>query len=188
MSVETRIEKRGKAYYKVTKYYTSHTGVVNIKVREGQDLEEGDVLYTLTRLGLIKKRLCGVPGGTVKYLNTDIEKRFCEYFTHVIDIEYKLSAEEAQALEEEEHYTFVTAPQGAQYYVTPNPGMPPVVSVGDIIVKGNVIAIAMVMKKRREILYQGERGRLAKIYFMNGQQVGEGEKLFGIVLKPIKEE
>ena len=39
--------------------------------------------------------------------------------------------------------------------------------------KGYVIAIAMVMKKRRDIVYEGERGRLARIYFINCQQVGE---------------
>ena len=63
--------------------------------------------------------------------------------------------------------------------------MPPLVSVGDIVEKGHVLAIAMVMKKRREIVHEGERGRVARIYFLNGQQVREGEKLFGIVPKPI---
>jgi hypothetical protein len=48
-----------------------------------------------------------------------------------------------------------------------------------------VLAIAMVMKKRREIVYEGKRGRVARIYFLNGQQVMEGDKLFGIVPKPI---
>jgi biotin carboxyl carrier protein len=52
--------------------------------------------------------------------------------------------------------------------------------------KGYVLAIAMVMKKRREIIYEGERGRVAKIYFLNGQQCREGAKLFGIVPRPFK--
>ena len=39
--------------------------------------------------------------------------------------------------------------------------------------KGYVIAIAMIMKKRCGIVYEGERGRVASIYFLNGQQVRE---------------
>ena len=44
----------------------------------------------------------------------------------------------------------------------------------------------MVMKKRREVIYEGERGRVAKIFFMNGQQCRTGDRLIGIVLKPLK--
>ena len=122
----------------------------------------------------------------MKNANRNIDNSFCGYYTHILDLEHKLTPEEAQLHEEEAYYTFIYAPQGAQYYTTPNPGLPPLINVGDIIEKGQVIAIAMVMKKRREILYEGERGRVAKIYFLNGQQVSEKEKLFGIVLKPFR--
>jgi biotin carboxyl carrier protein len=111
---------------------------------------------------------------------------FCGYYTHVLDVEHQLSPEEAQVLEEEKYLQFVTAPQGAQYFVTSNPGMPPFVSIGDYVEKGKVVAIAMVMKKRREIVYEGERGRVARIYFMNGQQCHAGDRLIGIVPKPIR--
>jgi biotin carboxyl carrier protein len=186
MAIETAIEKRNDEYFRITKYYTSHTGMVSVKVQEDQRVEEGDVLYTITRLGLIKRRTCDIMDCVVKNVNKDIDSSFCGYYTHVLDLEHKLTPEEAQIYEEEGYYTFVYAPQSAQYYTTPNPGMPPLVGIGDIIDKNHVIVIAMVMKKRREILYEGERGRVAKIYFLNGQQVAEGEKLFGIVLKPIR--
>jgi biotin carboxyl carrier protein len=185
MITESRIEKRDDEYFRVTSYFTSHTGTVSLKVEEGQRVEEGDVLYTITRLDLIKKRICEITEGTVRNVNMEIDNRFCGYFVHVMDLEHRLTPEEAQIHEEEAYYTFVYAPQGAQYYTTPNPGMPPLIGVGDIIDSGHVIAIAMVMKKRREITYEGKRGRVAKIYFLNGQQVAEKEKLFGIVLKPI---
>jgi len=188
MSIEHRIEEREDGYYKVTSYFTEHTGQISIKVQEGQEVEEGDVLYTNTRLGLIKKRLCEVSSAVVKNVNWDIHEKFCGYYTHVLDLEHKLTPEEAQAYEEERDYIIVYAPQGAQYYITPNPGMPPIVNYGDIVEKGSVLAIAMVMKKRKEIIYEGERGKIAKIYFMNGQQVKEGEKLFGILPRPIKKE
>jgi len=185
MSVENKIEKRKDGYYQVTSYYTNHTGVVSIKVEEKKEVEEGDVVYTITRLELIKRRIA-ITSGIVKNINKDIVNKFSGYYTHVLDIEHKLSAEETQALEEERDYIFIKAPQGAQYFITKNPGLPPIVSVGDIIDNGTIIAIAMVMKKRREIIYGGERSKIAKIYFMNGQQCHQGDKLFGIIPKPIK--
>jgi len=185
MEIKVSVEKREDTYYKVTKYYTSHTGVVNVKVKEDQEVEEGDLLYTITRLGLIKKRVADIYG-IVKNISSKIEDTFCGYYTHVLDVEHQLTPEEVQVMEEERDYTFILSPQGAQYYLTPNPGMPALVSVGDIVRRGSVLAIAMVMKKRREIIYEGERGKIAKIYFMNGQQCHEGDKLFGIIPRPIK--
>jgi biotin carboxyl carrier protein len=150
-------------------------------------VEEGDTLYTLTRLDLIKRRLADI-NGTVCNINHQVENSFCGYREHVLDVKHELTPEEVQELEEEREYKFVLAPQGAQYYITSNPGIPPLVSVGEIVQKGKVLAIAMVMKKRREIIYDGERGRVAKVYFMNGQQCHQGEKLFGILPRPIKKE
>ncbi len=185
MAIAHKIDKRDDGYYRVTRYYTSHTGVVSIKVKEGQEIEEGDLLYTITRLGLIKRRLSEI-NGVVSKINNGIEDSFCGYYTHVLDAEHKLTPDEVQVLEEERDYIFVLAPQGAQYYLTSNPGMPPLVCVGDIVQKGSVIAIAMVMKKRREVIYEGERGKIAKIYFINGQQCHEGEKLLGILPRPFR--
>ena len=185
MSVKSEIIKKDDGHYRLIKYHTRHTGIVTIKLTEGQELEEGDLLYTITRLDLIKKILCDYKDGVVTRINRPIDNSFCGFYTFVLEIEIKLTPAEEQTLEEETHYAFVASPQGAKYFVTPKPGLPPLVSVGDIIEKGHILAIAMVMKKRREIVYEGERGRVARIYFLNGQQVKEGEKLFGIVPKPI---
>jgi len=185
MAIETLIEKRDDGYFRVKRHYSSHTGMVSIKIGDGAEVEEGDLLYTITRLGLIKKRLACITG-TVRNINTSVDNVFCGYYTHVLDVEHMLNDEEVQILEEERDYIFVEAPQGAQYYTTSNPGMPPIVNVGDRVDSGSVLAVAMVMKKRREIIYQGPRGRVAKIYFMNGQQVKAGQKLFGILPKPVK--
>lgn len=185
MAIESNIVQRDDEYFSVTQHFTSHTGVVSIKVSEEQEIEKGDLLYTITRLGLIKKRLSG-HGGIVKNINGNLDNTYCGYYAHVLDVEYQLSPEEAQAVEEEQHYRFIRAPQGAQYFTTSNPGVPPVISVGDYVVKGQVVAIAMVMKKRREIIYEGERARVAKIFFMNGQQCRAGDRLIGIVPKPLK--
>jgi len=184
MATESTIKKKKNGYFRITQYFTSHTGIVSIKVEENQEIEEGDLLYTITRLGLIKKRLAE-EDGIVKDINMSIDGKFCGYHTEVLKLEHKLSPEEVQNLEEERDYNFVFAPQGAQYYITSNPGLPPLVNVGDIVKKGDVIAIAMVMKKRREIIYEGERGKIAKIYFINGQQCKEGDKLFGILPRPL---
>jgi biotin carboxyl carrier protein len=187
MEIVKEAEKRKDGYFRVTEYYTTHTGVVSIKVAVGQKVEEGDVLYTITRLGLIKKRTAN-SDGIIESVSSDIEGKFCEYHAHVLDLVYKLSEEEVQNLEEERDYSFVRAPQGAQYYLTPNPGMSPFVTVGEIVETGKVLAVAMVMKKRREIVYEGERAKVARVYFMNGQQCGEGEKLFGLVPRSLKKQ
>jgi biotin carboxyl carrier protein len=185
MAVERSIVERDEEYFELTRYFTSHTGEVSIKVTEGQEVEEGDLLYSMTRLGLIKPRRSNA-AGVVANINGELEGTFSGYRMHVLDVERPLSPEEAQALEEEKHYKFIRAPQGAQYYVTPNPLLPPIVSVGDYVEKGQVVAIAMVMKKRREVVYEGERGRVARIYFMNGEQCHGGDRLIGIVPKPIR--
>jgi biotin carboxyl carrier protein len=185
MAVERSIIERDEDYFEVTGFFTSHTGVVSIKVSEGQEVEAGDLLYSITRLGLIKPRRSNTIGVAMN-VNGKLEGDFSGYGVHVLDVERRLSPEEAQAVEEERHYKFIRAPQGAQYYVTPNPLLPPVVSIGDYVEKGRVVAIAMVMKKRREIIYDGERGRVARIYFMNGQQCHVGDKLIGIVPKPLR--
>ena len=182
MEIEREVKKRKDGYYRVTEYYTNHTGVVSVKVTEGDRIEEDDTLYTISRLGLLTKRPSGTPG-VVEKVNGDVEGTFCGYNVHVLDLAYRLSADEVQNLQDERSFEFLRAPQGAQYYLTPNPGMPPLVSVGDNVEPGTVMAIAMVMKKRREIVYEGERGRIARVYFMNGQQCGEGEKLFGIITR-----
>jgi predicted deacylase len=187
MEILKEVEKRKGGYFRVTEYYTSHTGEVSLKVKVKQEVEEGDLLFTIARLGLLKKRTSKT-GGVIENINSGIDGRFCGFNTHVLDLRYKLTPEEVQNLEDEHDYIFVRAPQGAQYYLTSNPAMAPLVSVGDVVSKGSVLAIAMVMKKRREIVYEGERGKVAKIYFMNGQQCQEGEKLVGIVPKPIKEQ
>jgi biotin carboxyl carrier protein len=184
MAIESEIRKKQDKTFQATRYFTSHTGVISIQVEEGSSIEEGDLLYTITRLGLIKKRLATV-SGIVRNINRSIENMFCGYYVHVLDVEHELTPEELQSIEEEREYQFVRAPQSAQYYITSNLGMPPLVSVGDIIRQGTVLAVAMVMKKRREIIYKGSRGKIAKIYFMNGQQCREGEKLFGVILRPI---
>ena len=186
MEIDRDVEKRKDGYYRVTEYYTTHTGDVSVKVADGDRLEEGDTLYTISRLGLLKKRTSKTPG-VVEKVSGDIEGTFCGYHTHVLDLAYLLSPDEVQNLQDERSFDFVRAPQGAQYYLTPNPGMPSLVSVGDTVEPGTVMAIAMVMKKRREIVYNGERGRIAKVYFMNGQQCHEGDRLFGIITrKPAK--
>jgi len=41
----------------------------------------------------------------------------------------------------------VYAPQGAQYFITPNPGISPLVNFGDVVEKGSVLAVAMVRKE-----------------------------------------
>jgi biotin carboxyl carrier protein len=183
MAVESKIEKRSDGYYMINCYYTNHTGVVSIKVKEGAKVEEEDVLYTITRLGLIKN-IKSTTYGIIKEINLEINNRFCGYHSRIIVLERKLTPEETQSYEEEREYGFVYAPQGGNYFINRSPGLPPFINIGDIVDKGSLVAICMVMKKRKEIIYEGERGKIAKIYFQNGQQCNEGDKLFGILLRP----
>lgn len=62
MTIESLVDKREDGYYMINKYYTSHTGMISIKVEEGKSIKEGDVLYTITRLNLIKKKVSETAG------------------------------------------------------------------------------------------------------------------------------
>ena len=97
MAIESSVVERDEGYFNVTKHFTSHTGVVSIKVSEGQEVESGDLLYTITRLGLIKKRLSG-HDGAVKRVSGKIENSFCGYYEHVLDVEYRLSPRKPRQL------------------------------------------------------------------------------------------
>ena len=78
-------------------------------------------------------------------------------------------------------YTFICAENGAKYYLTPERGAPPLTHVGAIIHDGDVLAVSMIMKNKRDIIYRGPPAEIKKIYVQNEEQKKTGERLFGDV-------
>ena len=57
-NIDSIIEDDVKKYV----YKTVHTGIISVTASPGQEVEPGDVLYTITRLGLLKEIRTSVPG------------------------------------------------------------------------------------------------------------------------------
>lgn len=178
--IKNYIEVDGKYEKQVFTYRTAHVGVVNLAVKEGQRVIEGEILYAITRLGLEKPKN-SLKDGVVNNISFGLEGKFTGFDEHVLTLEHVLSEEEKRILEEERHFNFILADIGAKYYLTLYKGSEPLVREGSIIQSGDTIALSMVQKKKMEIEYTGPRAEVKRIYFGNGDELKEGERLFGLV-------
>ncbi len=73
----------------------------------------------------------------------------------------------------------VTSPLVGTFYAAPSQDLPPYVQVGDMVKKGQVLAIVEAMKLMNEIESDFD-GEIAEIYVENGKPVEYGQKLFRI--------
>lgn len=164
----------------LSRYMTNHTGFVRIHAQEGSRVEQGDALYSICRLGIIR-RVDASTYGKVCACAKDLDEKFVGYGTWVATIMHPLDEHERRLLEEEKAYNVIKAEYDANYFLTPSPSEPPLVRVDDVIRHGQMIAAAMVMKKRQDVMYMGNMpAQVKKIYFANGQVVKDGEPLFAL--------
>ncbi len=164
-------------------YHSDRVGDVVIRVCEAQTVEAGDVLYTITRLGVTKTKTAQ-RHGVLAAVNSGADQQFVGYDTPMVTLEHVLSEEEKRILEEERYYDFILADIGAKYFVTLYKGAQPLVAESSIINPGDIIVLSMVQKKKREIEYEGPAAELKRIYFSNGQELRKGDRLFGVVVLP----
>ncbi len=68
------------------------------------------------------------------------------------------------------------------FYRANEPGAPPLVDVGTVVKKGQVLCIVEAMKLMNEIDSEYD-GEIVKVYVENGQPVQYGERLFAIRAK-----
>jgi len=172
-----RSEKRFK------RYKTIHTGYPKILVKEGQEINKGDTIYKIIRIGAEKDIKSDVKG-LVKEINHYyfIENikipRFAQFNVPLVSVEHEIMINLREEWEEK-HYSFILAAFECDYFHAPYPGAEPYVKVGDKIDIGKIISVASIMKQKEEIPSDIE-GIVAKIYFEDGQRVYKGEKLIGL--------
>ena len=81
---------------------------------------------------------------------------------------------------EEEEGSYITSPMVGCFYLTPSPGDPAFVKVGDEVDETTVICIVEAMKVMNEVK-AGKQGRIVEILVKNGEPVEFGTKLFRII-------
>lgn len=75
---------------------------------------------------------------------------------------------------------YITSPMVGTLYLTPAPGDPPFVKVGDMVDENSVVCIIEAMKVMNEVKAQ-VKGKVAEILIKSGEPVEFGTKLFKIV-------
>jgi acetyl-CoA carboxylase biotin carboxyl carrier protein len=75
---------------------------------------------------------------------------------------------------------YITSPMVGTFYLTPAPGDPAFVKVGDSIDESSVVGIIEAMKVMNEIKSQ-VKGKIAEILVKSGEPVEFGTKLFRVV-------
>ena len=73
----------------------------------------------------------------------------------------------------------VKSPVVGTFYLSPEPGAPPFVQVGDTVTKGQVLCIIEAMKLMNEIDSE-HGGEIVNVFVESGQPVQYGENLFAI--------
>lgn len=74
---------------------------------------------------------------------------------------------------------YITSPMVGTFYVTPSPGDPSFIKVGDFVTEDAVVCIIEAMKVMNEIK-SGVRGKVVEICVDNGHAVEFGTKLFRV--------
>lgn len=94
-----------------------------------------------------------------------------------ITVETSESSENDPEPDTGEH--LVRSPLVGTFYTAPEEGAPPYVQAGDVVKKGQTLAIVEAMKLMNEIECDQD-GIITNIYVKNGENVEYGQPLFGI--------
>ena len=97
--------------------------------------------------------------------------------TGKITVETSESSENDPERDTGEH--LVRSPLVGTFYAAPEEGAPPYVQAGDVVKKGQTLAIVEAMKLMNEIECDQD-GIITNIYVKNGENVEYGQPLFGI--------
>ncbi|MBK5253880.1 MAG: acetyl-CoA carboxylase, biotin carboxyl carrier protein [Peptostreptococcaceae bacterium] len=92
----------------------------------------------------------------------------------------KMESEKVEEILEESKGTIIKSPIVGTFYASSTEDGNPFVKVGDVIGKGDVVAIIEAMKLMNEIKSECE-GTVNKVYLQNGDPVEYGQPLFEIV-------
>lgn len=177
---ETTTGTGGDLEKQLLEYLSIYTGNVSIFVEHGQEVSFGDILYSIERNGLTAF-IKADKDGVISDISYDCDGHFVGFDVHLLTLEHCLTEQEKEILREEMEYTFICAEKAATYYLTPEREAPPLIHIGDVIHDGDILAVSMVMKNKREVIYHGPIAEIRKIYFRNEEQRKSGERLLGVV-------
>lgn len=167
-----------------------HTGIVNFKVKEGDEVNApsgewqhvpGTQVYEINR-ERNPKMITARTNGTISYINSDLEGSFVEAGEKLLTIRHPLKKKEIiENILKEVLYLF-RAPERAKYFFA--------LDIQSRIEKkgaravsvapGDEIIIMSLMKRDTPIYYKGEPGVIHSVYFKPGVSVDQGSPLIGV--------
>lgn len=169
---------------------TPHTGIVTLKVREGQEVKgpggpwlnrPGTLLYLLEREGNVKK-MTAPCGGTVTGVRHDLDGTFVDAGTTTLSIRHHLGKEEIIDRILTHVLVIFPAPQRARYFFSPEvaASIEKAQGQGVTIKQGDEPVIMSLMKRDTFLSYHGPPGVIYRVYFAPGTIVEEGAPLLGV--------
>ncbi len=180
--------------YRIFVVVTPHTGYLReFLVKEGDEVQgpagkwlekPGSPLFVLER-ERNPKTIRAKASGQVAKINWELQDRFVEAFTPVLEIKHTLTQKEiiAELLRKILH--IVTAPEKARYFLSPELAKKiEKAGEGRVVVKpGDELAIMSFMKRETPIVHDGPPMVVFRVFFTRGQMVDQGEPLFGLCLE-----
>jgi len=169
---------------------TPHTGIVFLKVKEGQTVKGpsgewlhrlGTLLYVIERERNVK-RMTALWSGQVNGIRLNIEGQFVEAGELLFSIRHQLDKEEIIDRILTQVLYILPAPQRARYFLAPeiSAKMEKRPEEGVFIDSGDEVLIMSLMKRDTVISYESVPGALYKVYFKSGDTVEQGSPLLGI--------
>ena len=146
-----------------------------IKTVSDSELTDFDYEENGTRIRLKKKKETVVVSGT----SSNVPVMGLENI-QTVENAAAVNTANAQADNSEPEGMIVKSPLVGTFYAAPAEDAAPFVSVGDLVKKGQTLAIVEAMKLMNEIESDFD-GKVAEVYVENGQAVEYGQPLFRIV-------
>ncbi|RMF54510.1 hypothetical protein D6745_05095 [Candidatus Woesearchaeota archaeon] len=131
----------------------------------------GTPLFEIERQGS-KEIIYSPTNGTVSNLESALEGKHAEAFTHVMTIQHPLTSDEVIEEILRKVLVVLEAPEDATYILN--------AKQGSLIRPGIKPVIMAYMKRDVPVRYNGKDGILYAVYFANGQRVAKGSPLLGI--------
>ncbi len=170
--------------------FTSHTGLLQLKVKEGDKVEgtggqwdhiPGTPLYELNR-ERNPKVVASAINGVISSLRSDLDGRFVEANEKVLTIRHPLKKKEIiENILRKVLFPF-TAPERAKYFFSLEiqARMDKFGQRSVSIAPGDEILTMSLMKRDIAVQYSGEPGIIHSIYFRPGVSINQGEPMFGV--------
>lgn len=170
--------------------FAIHTGVVNFKVAEGDEVDApsgewnhipGTKIYEINR-ERNPKVVASETNGTISSINTELDGQFVEAGERLMTIRHPLKKKEIIENILKEVLFLFPAPEKAKYFfaldiqsrIEKKGARSVSISPGDEIITMSL------MKRDTPIYYSGEPGVIHSVYFKPGESIEQGTPLIGV--------